>query len=81
MYIVTVSCKVIGLFTSHTDAAEVAKGNRKKKVWYCPPNSTNVFIWDGEEEVTPEKPIWELPYDESVQNLLAVHGLTIPPSD
>ena len=77
MYIVTVSCKVIGLFTSHTDAAEVAKGNRKKKVWYCPPNSTNVFIWDGEEcpQVTPEKTTWE--NDESVKSLLQAHGLNM----
>ena len=40
-----IKCKLIGVFTSHTDAAEEAKGHKHKIVYYCPPNSTDVTIW------------------------------------
>ena len=46
MYIVMIKSKVIGLFTSHTDAAETAKGHPYKLVYFCPPNSNNVTIWE-----------------------------------
>lgn len=45
MYIVMIKCKLIGVFTSHCDAAEAAKGQKHKKIYYCLPNSTDVTIW------------------------------------
>ena len=47
MYIVLIKEKLIGVFTSHTDAAEVAKEHPYKKVYYCLPNSTDVKIWSS----------------------------------
>ena len=47
MYIVLIAGKFIGLFTSHTDAAEIAKGHRYKTIYHCLPNSTDITIWDN----------------------------------
>jgi len=52
MYIVLVKFKLIGVFTSHTDAAEIAKGHPDKKIYYCLPNSTDVRIWDNGNKST-----------------------------
>lgn len=47
-----IKCKLIGIFTSHTDAAEVAKGERHRKIYYCLPNSEEVTIWDNGDKKT-----------------------------
>lgn len=52
MYIVLINSKLIGVFTSHTDAAETAKKHPHKKVYYCLPNSTDVTIWDNGDKST-----------------------------
>jgi len=65
MYVVMIKCKLIGVYTSHTDAAEVAKHHKHKKVYYCPPNSENVTIWDNN--------------DEKVHNGLPYFGGSSPP--
>jgi len=46
MYIVLVKNIPVGLFTSHTDAAESAKGLKDKIIYYCRPNSELVTVWD-----------------------------------
>ncbi len=46
MYIVLINQHVIGLYTSHVDAAAAAEKHPYRIIYHCPPNTSNVTIWD-----------------------------------
>ena len=48
MYIVLIDGRITGVFTSCTDAHEVAKKNavgKTRQIFYCPANSEHVSLW------------------------------------